>query len=269
MDLEAMRQTARRAVQVGADTVRAGSPPATGDAKGAPGDWVTEVDLASERAIRTYLARATPDIPMLGEESGGVSEGLRWVVDPLDGTTNFLHGFWAVGVSVALVRDEHVLAGAVAAPFLDQTWHATAGGEAVWERRSGPMTCRVSPRPPTEAVVGTGFPFRRKDRLPRYLHAMERALGTFEDLRRPGAASLDLAWVACGVFDGFFELGLAAWDVAAGSLLIQAAGGIVTDWSGGSGFLSGDILAGSPEVHARLLEIADRSTDDDDGARRR
>jgi myo-inositol-1(or 4)-monophosphatase len=114
-------------------------------------------------------------------------------------------------------------------------------------------------------VVATGFPFRRKDRLPRYLRALEPALRSFEDIRRPGAASLDLAWVACGVFDGFFELGLAPWDVAAGALLIQAAGGVVTDWSGGAGFLSGDIVAGPADVHARLLEIAARATDGGDG----
>ena len=256
-----MRETARDAAKVGSEAVLAGNAPTSGDAKGAPGDWVTDVDLASERAIRAYLLRATPDIPMQGEESGGAPEGLRWVVDPLDGTTNFLHGFWAVGVSVALVDEERVLAGAVAAPFLDQTWHAAAGGDAVWERPSGPTTCRVGARSPGAAVVATGFPFRRRDRLPRYLRALEPALRSFEDLRRPGAASLDLAWVACGVFDGFFELGLAPWDVAAGSLLIQAAGGVVTDWSGGAGFLSGDILAGPADVHARLLEIAAEATD--------
>jgi myo-inositol-1(or 4)-monophosphatase len=104
-------------------------------------------------------------------------------------------------------------------------------------------------------VVGTGFPFRRKEALPRYLAAFERCLERFEDLRRPGAAALDLAWVAAGVFEGFFELGLAPWDVAAGALLIDEAGGVVTDWEGGPDYLSGDILAGSPAVHAELLEI--------------
>jgi myo-inositol-1(or 4)-monophosphatase len=109
------------------------------------------------------------------------------------------------------------------------------------------------------AIVGTGFPFRRKDLLPRYLRAMTAALERFEDLRRPGAAALDLAWVAAGVFDGFFELGLSSWDVAAGGLLIQEAGGVVTDWSGGEGWLGGDILAGSPDVRAALLDLADRA----------
>ena len=118
-----------------------------------------------------------------------------------------------------------------------------------------PLRVRVSDREPSRAVVGTGFPFRRKELLPRYLRTFEAALGRFEDLRRPGAAALDLAWVAEGVFDGFFELALAPWDVAAGGLLIQEAGGVVTDWSGGGGWLSGDILAASARVHEVLIEL--------------
>jgi len=114
----------------------------------------------------------------------------------------------------------------------------------------------VSDRPPERGVLGTGFPFRRKDRLPRYLAAFAGAFERFEDLRRPGAACLDLAWAACGVFDGFFELGLAPWDVATGGLLVEEAGGRVTDWDGGADYLSGDILAGSPAVHGELRRIA-------------
>jgi myo-inositol-1(or 4)-monophosphatase len=254
MDLEAMRVAARGAALVGGEVVGAARRGAVATAKGSlPGDWVTEVDVASERAIGAYLASSTPDIPMHGEESGGASEGLRWVVDPLDGTTNFVHRFPAVGVSVALVDEDRVVAGAVHAPFLGDTWHAARGSGVAWE--PGRAACRVSDRPPAQAVVGTGFPFRRKERLPRYLAAMGAALETFEDLRRPGAACLDLAWVACGVFDGFFELGLAPWDVAAGGLLISEAGGVVTDWSGGPDWLAGDILAGPPAVHAELLRI--------------
>lgn len=113
----------------------------------------------------------------------------------------------------------------------------------------------VSGRPPDRAVVGTGFPFRQKEALPRYLAAFQGCLERFEDLRRPGAASLDLAWVAAGVFEGFFELGLSPWDVAAGALLIEEAGGVVTDWEGRKDYLSGDVLAGSLPVHAELLSI--------------
>jgi myo-inositol-1(or 4)-monophosphatase len=251
-----MRAVARRAALVGGEVVGSGARPTDAGTKGLPGDWVTDVDVASERAISEFLRTATPDVPVQGEELGGEATGLRWVVDPLDGTTNYLHGFWVVGVSVALVADDEVLAGAVHAPFQGETWHGARGAGALWERAGGAIGCHVSDRPPERAIVGTGFPFRHKDRIPRHLAVLEGALRAFEDVRRPGAASLDLAWVACGVFEGFFELGLAPWDVAAGGLLIQEAGGVVTDWGGGPDHLSGNILAGSPTVHAELIRIS-------------
>jgi myo-inositol-1(or 4)-monophosphatase len=264
-ELLALRDVAERAARRGANVVRAGLESTARDGspeareKGA-GDYVTDVDVASERAIVELLARETPGVAVLGEEEGGArlaDGGLAWVVDPLDGTTNFLHGLPLVGVSVALVDGGIPIAGAVAAPFLDERWVASAGGGAFSIRRAEePAALRVSSRDPSRAVVGTGFPFRNKDALPRYLRTMEAAFERFEDLRRPGAASLDLAWVAAGVFDGFFELGLSPWDVAAGALLIQEAGGVVTDWSGGAGYLGGDVLAGSPVVHSALLELA-------------
>src|SRR2546426_7001374 len=193
IDLERMRVVARRAALVGGDAIRTGGRPAEGEAKGLPGDWVTEVDVASESAIRSFLQEETPDVPMLGEESGGVVEGLRWIVDPLDGTTNFLHRFPAVGVSVALVEDQIPVAGAIDAPFLGDTWHAARGAGAIWEPAGeAPESCHVSERQPDRAVVGTGFPFRRKDRLPRYLAAFTAAFERVEDLRRPGAACPDL-----------------------------------------------------------------------------
>lgn len=240
------------------DVVRGDDSSEPAAAKGLPGDWVTSVDLASEATIRAFLREETPSIPVLGEEEGGAggADPLRWVVDPLDGTTNFVHRFPVVGVSVALVEGEQPLAGAVHAPFLGDTWHAARAGGTVWEPPGGGANaCRVSERGPGQAVVATGFPFRRKERLPRYLPVMAAAFGRFEDLRRAGAACLDLAWAACGVFDGFFELGLASWDVAAGGLLVQEAGGIVTDWDGGNDFLAGDILAGPAAVHRELLQI--------------
>jgi myo-inositol-1(or 4)-monophosphatase len=259
---ESLLDAARRAARTGSTVVlEAGGTIGSrrGRAKGPPGDYVTEVDLASERAIGAVLLAATPDIPILGEEQGA-STGLGsryWVVDPLDGTTNFLHGFPAVGVSVALIEDGAPVVGAVCAPFLSLTWSAAAGAGAMVEMDGdAPAPCAVSARIPEQAVVATGFPFRRKERLPRYLGAMHGALERFEDLRRPGAAALDLAWVADGTFDGFFELGLGTWDVAAGGLLIAEAGGVVSDWGGGSNWLAGDILAGPPRVHAELLTIA-------------
>ncbi len=246
---------ARGAALEGGRVIRRAAVPDV-ERKGA-GDYVTEVDRTSERAIAGALAEATPGIPVLGEEGGGAVGDRYWVVDPLDGTTNFLHGFPVVGVSVALVEDGRPTVGVVHAPFLGETYSGARGQGAALARSSGPpLRLHVSDRPPETAVVGTGFPFRRKELLPRYLAAFRRCLERFEDLRRPGAASLDLAWVAAGVFEGFFELALSPWDVAAGALLIEEAGGVVTDWTGGAGYLSGDILAGSPAVHRALLEIA-------------
>ena len=226
------------------------------EAKGASGDYVTEVDRASERAVVEVLREAT-GLPTLGEEGGGREAERYWVIDPLDGTTNFVHGFPVVGVSVALVEQGRPVAGVVQAPFLGETY-AGGRGEGAEIRRGGGAAAplRVSERDPDRAVVGTGTPFRHKDLLARYLAVFGAALERFEDLRRPGAASLDLAWTAAGVFDGFFELGLSAWDVAAGGLLIEEAGGRVTDWTGGPDYLSGDILAGPPEVHVELLRLA-------------
>jgi myo-inositol-1(or 4)-monophosphatase len=255
-DPEEMRAVARRAALIGGEVVGSRARPTGAGAKGLPGDWVTEIDVASERAISGFLREETPGVPVQGEELGGAAAGLRWVVDPLDGTTNYLHGFWAVGVAVALVEGDTVLAGAVHAPFLGETWHAAHGRGAVWEHDGQTTPCGVSRRPPERAIVGTGFPFRHKERISRYLGVFEGALRVFEDLRRPGAASLDLAWVACGVFEGFFELGLAPWDVAAGGILIEEAGGIVTDWEGSPDYLTGNILAGSSPIHAELLRIA-------------
>jgi myo-inositol-1(or 4)-monophosphatase len=248
-------QLADRAAQRGGALVAKEGPDPMVEAKGA-GDYVTEVDRASERAIREVLGEGTPDIPVVGEEAGGVGGRRSWVVDPLDGTTNYVHGFPVVGVSVALVEDAAPIVGVVHAPFLGQTFLGAKGLGARVRAGRREVVARVSGRPVEQAVVGTGFPFRRKGLLPRYLAVFQASLGRFEDLRRPGAAALDLAWVAAGTFEGFFELGLAPWDVAAGALLIEEAGGVVSDWQGGPGYLGGDILAGSPAIHATLLEIA-------------
>ena len=222
----------------------------------AVGDYVTAVDHASERVIEAVLLAGEPGIPMVGEEGGGTTSERYWLVDPLDGTTNFVHGFPIVGVSIALVEEGHPVLGVIHAPFLGETYLAAQGRGATVERANGSVEqLAVSRRSVEQAVVGTGFPFRKKEQLARYLRVMHRALERFEDLRRPGAASLDLAWVAAGVFDGFFELGLGPWDVAAGVIVIQEAGGIVTDWTGGPNVLSGDIIAGPPAVHAELLRI--------------
>jgi myo-inositol-1(or 4)-monophosphatase len=252
-----LKEVALRAAEAGGRVIRRSfGLPVVGRTKGT-GDYVSDVDRQSEEAIRTELLEES-GISVVAEESGGVPAERYWVVDPLDGTTNFLHGFPIVGVSIALVEDGEPTTGVVHAPFLDETYVGVRGeGAELLRQGQEPARLVVARRPPDRAVVGTGFPFRSKELLPRYLPVFERCFERFEDLRRPGAAALDLAWVAAGVFDGFFELDLSSWDVAAGALLVQEAGGRVTNWEGGDTWLeTGNILAGSPGVHEALVEIA-------------
>lgn len=252
-ELGQLRQVAEDASSLGSEIVRrqfAGHT-AAGELKGT-GDYVTAVDRESEAAIRVFLQRETPDIHVLAEEGGGERGDRFWAVDPLDGTTNFLLGFPVVAVSVALVEGDRAVAGAVQGPLLGLSFSA-ARGQGAW---SGSERIRVSQRPPEQAVIAMAFPFRARSLVPRYTAALEDVLARTEDIRRAGAASLDLAWVACGVFDGYLELNLSVWDVAAGALLVEEAGGVVTDWEGGSDYLSGNIVAGSPQTHRVLLEAA-------------
>jgi myo-inositol-1(or 4)-monophosphatase len=223
-----------------------------------PGDWVSEADLASEQAIRDLLTRDS-GLPVYGEEAGGDDFETGWLVDPLDGTANFVHGFDAVGVSVGLIEDGVPVVGVVHAPLLDRTYRAARGVGAFRDDR--PL--RVSTRAPGQAIVATGFPFRRKELLAHYERALAAALRGFEDLRRAGAASLDLCWTAEGVFDGFFELRLGPWDVAAGGVIVREAGGVVTDWEGDdrAWLRSGNVLAAPAAVHAALIDIAATARD--------
>lgn len=223
------------------------------------GDYVTASDRRSEAAILEVLARETPGVAVLAEEGGGTRAGTMWAVDPLDGTTNFTRGFPVVAVSVGLIQDGVPIAGVVIAPFLGLEFTVSKGKGATLNRERLPA---LQPRDPSKAVVATGFPFRNKGRMPRYRPVVEGALLRFEDLRRAGAAALDLAWTAAGTFDGYFELNLNTWDLAAGAALVLEVGGRVSDWSGGNGWIeSGDILAAAPAVHEVLLKLAQDSLD--------
>ena len=222
------------------------------------GDYVTAADRRSEAAIVDVLARESPGVAILAEEEGGTRAGTMWAVDPLDGTTNFTRGFPSVAISVALLEDRKPVVGVVLAPFLGVELTVSRGHGAF---RNGERLPALRAVEPSGAVVATGFPFRNKALLPRYLAMFGSALVRFEDLRRAGAAAMDLAWTASSTFDGFFELGLNTWDVAAGAALVLEAGGRVTDWSGGDTWVeTGDILAGSPAVHEALLELAAESS---------
>jgi myo-inositol-1(or 4)-monophosphatase len=252
LDLDALLDAAIAAAMAGGEIVLDAFGTASNVTEKAPGDWVTATDTASERAVRAVLVEAAPDIPVFGEEEGGERGPLGWLVDPLDGTANFVHGFPIVGVSIGLVADGVPVVGVVHAPMLGDTYTARAGGGAY---RDGERLW-VSRRPVQSAICATGFPFRAKrQRLEEYLPVFERALRGFEDLRRAGAASMDLAWSAAGVYDGYFEQALGPWDVAAGALLVREAGGVVTDWRGDdTAWLdSGDIVAAPPAVHEQML----------------
>jgi len=252
LDLDALLEAAVAASWAGGEIVLGAFGATSGVVEKAPGDWVSDTDTASERAVRAILLEAAPDIPVFGEEEGGERGPLGWLVDPLDGTANFVHRFPIVGVSIGLVADGVPVVGVVHAPMLGDTYTARAGGGTF---RSG-QPVRVSTRLPEQAICATGFPFRAKrERLDEYLPVFERALRTCEDLRRAGAASMDLAWTASGVYDGYFEQALGPWDVAAGALLVREAGGVVTDWHGDdtAWLESGDIVAAPPALHEHLL----------------
>lgn len=244
--------TARYAVQAGGAVIKAaGVGFHTTESKG-PGDYVTAVDRESEEVVVRILSSVFPELPILAEEKGGGVPERGWVVDPLDGTTNFSRGFPMVGVSVALLEAGEPMVGAVHAPFLGFTYTACAGQGA--HDQTG-RRLHLGDPDPKQAVVSTGFPFKTPEQISRLMTTLERVLRRVEDVRRPGAASLDLAFAAAGIFDGFFELGLKIWDIAAGALLVTEAGGVVSDWEGVGGLpRSGNIVAGSPRVHAALLE---------------
>ncbi len=223
----------------------------------ARGDYVTATDRRSESAILEVLAREAPGVAVLAEERGGARAATMWAVDPLDGTTNFMRGFPIVAISVALLDDRRPVAGVVLAPFLDLEFTAAEGEGAFL---NGSRLSQHRALDPAASIVATGYPFRNKKLMARYYPVLEQAFQSFEDIRRPGAAALDLAWTAAGTFDGFFELGLNTWDVAAGALMVLEVGGLVTDWEGGDGWIgTGNVLAGAPAVHQVLLEVASKT----------
>jgi myo-inositol-1(or 4)-monophosphatase len=222
-------------------------------------DYVTEVDREAEAAIVAVLRRRTPDHAILAEEGslGAERSTRRWIVDPLDGTTNFIHGVPTFAVSIGLEDEEGLLAGVVHDPCRDETFHARRGGGAYLNGAA--IRCTSMGRL-DDALIATGFPFREMSRLPQYLAAFERFVRTTSGLRRAGSASLDLAYTACGRYDGFFEIGLFPWDLAGGCVLVTEAGGRVTDAAGGGDVLgSGSVIAAGRGLHPAMLEILLRS----------
>ena len=220
-------------------------------------DFVSEIDKRAERVIIDTLSERFPGHGFKAEESGeSGSSRYTWLIDPLDGTTNFLHGIPYYCVSIALRIDDAVVAGVVFDPTSGRQFTAMRGHGAFLD--GNPI--RVSGRAGlTEAVVGTGLPFKDWHYLDDYLHSLREIMQRVAGVRRPGAAALDIAYVAAGWVDGHWEKGLNAWDVGAGSLLVEEAGGLVSTFSGSTSFLNGgQIIVGSPGVHAALLDVLRR-----------
>jgi myo-inositol-1(or 4)-monophosphatase len=217
-------------------------------------DFVTRVDHAAEEAIIETVRRAYPDHAVLAEESGASAGGAeyQWIVDPLDGTTNFIHGFPQYCVSIAVRHRDALAHGVVYDPVKNELFTASKGrGAFLNDRRIRVSKCaRLG-----DALVGTGFPFKEVSRLDLYTRQLVNLMKNSAGVRRAGAAALDLAYVACGRLDAFWEMGLSAWDMAAGALMILEAGGLVGDLRGEDGYLgSGEIACATPKVFPGLLE---------------
>jgi len=221
-------------------------------------DFVTQVDKAAEAAIIDIVRQAYPDHAILGEESGaidgkksGAKAEYRWVVDPLDGTTNFIHGFPQYCVSIAVQHRGATAHGVIYDPSKNELFTSSRGGGAFLDDRRIRVTkCAQL----GEALVGTGFPFKEMSRVDLYFRQLRAVMQNSAGVRRAGAAALDLAYVAAGRLDAFWEMGLAPWDMAAGALMIQEAGGLVGNLSGDGDYLeSGDIAAATPKVFPHLL----------------
>jgi myo-inositol-1(or 4)-monophosphatase len=226
------------------------------DRKG-PNDFVSDVDRAAEQAVIETLLEAYPGHGILAEESGrehGAKHSeFLWIIDPLDGTTNFLHGLPIYAVSIALAHRGVLQQAVVYDPTRNDLYYASRGRGAFLNDRR----LRVSRRTRlADSLIGTGFPFRKGDNFKRYVKMFEAVMQSCAGLRRPGAAALDLCHVAAGHYDGFFETGLSPWDVAAGALMVTEAGGLVGNFTGEADYLhQREVVAGNPKVYGQLVAL--------------
>jgi myo-inositol-1(or 4)-monophosphatase len=223
-------------------------------------DFVSEVDKSSEHAIGSVIRARLPEATIMGEElspSAISTEGTVVIADPLDGTTNFLHGYPEYSVSIAIAHDGVLRAGVVLNVARGDEFTASKGGGAFLDGK--PIHVSTL-REPARSLIGTGFPFKTIDMLPAYLEQFSLVMRGTAGIRRAGSAALDLSSVACGRFDAFWELVLAPWDIAAGILMVQEAGGVVTDLDGNPPqLLGGAYVAGNPAMHAWLLQTVRRA----------
>ena len=224
-------------------------------------DLVTDVDRECEQTITSILLKSYRDHAVLGEEGGvqgNKDSQFQWIIDPVDGTTNFVQGVPHVGVSIALKHNGKTEVAVVFDPIKNEMFTASRGDGAQLNGRR----IRVASRPSLEgSIIATAVPVRYRERMSAYIPLLSRLIDNCADIRRMGVASLDLAYVACGRFDGYLEQGLKPWDFAAGELLIREAGGIVTDFMGETGYVkSGNILCGNPNIVKGLIKVTDPKT---------
>lgn len=218
-------------------------------------DFVSEVDKAAEQAIIDTLKAAYPDHGFLGEESGDTNKDAEniWIIDPLDGTTNFLHSFPCYCVSIALQQKSVLTQAVIYDPVRNDLFTATKGRGAFLNDKRIRVGSRIKLQ---ESLIATGFPFRDFSYLDTYMDMLKDMIKKTSGIRRPGSAALDLAYVAAGFSDGFFELNLSTWDIAAGGLIVQEAGGIVGDFEGNESWLkTGNIVAANPKIFGQMLQV--------------
>jgi myo-inositol-1(or 4)-monophosphatase len=224
----------------------------------AKNDYVSEVDRQAEIHIIEDLLKAFPKHGILAEESGVIKgeEDFTWIIDPLDGTTNFLHGFPHYAVSIACQHQGKLMHGVIYDPFKQELFAASRGDGATLNNRR----IRVTNLKTTEsALLGTGFPFKNPGQLDEFIKLFSEFFNSASDIRRAGSAALDMAYVAAGRLDGFWESGLHSWDLAAGALIVREAGGLVTDFSGDEHYLEkGQVVAGNPKIIAEMLRKIQR-----------
>lgn len=224
-----------------------------------PGDFVSQADRKAEKIIHDELMKSRPTYGFLGEESEeikGTDGAHRWIVDPLDGTTNFLHGIPVFGVSIALERNNEIVAGVIYNPAMDELYTAERGGGAFLNDRRLRVASR---RVLSDAVIGCGVPHLGRGNHGKFLVELRHVMGEVAGVRRFGSAALDLAYVAAGRLDGYWENDLSAWDIAAGVIMVREAGGYVSDFNGGTSILeTGTVLAGNEHIHKALLEVTHR-----------
>ena len=227
-------------------------------------DFVSNVDHLAEETIISTIKQAYPDHGIFAEESGKQAEGseFQWIIDPLDGTTNYLHGFPQFAVSIALKYKDRLEVGVIYDPVSQELFTASRGNGAMLNDRKIRVTSHKGLQ---NALLGTGFPYYDQSYLDTYLETMKELMQRTSGIRRPGSAALDLAWLAAGRIDGFWEFNLKAWDIAAGALIVREAGGIVSDFENKGNYLeSGDIIAAGPKVFPEMLKISQEKVGNSD-----